>query len=428
MRRTHTRAKNVSNASLGVLSMAAAYGLRKLSSDYVGPALRVRRSSDNVEADIGFTSAGDLDIFALMNHVGAENLLKNSEQFDSVWGLGTSGSVIANNTIAPDGNLTADAYIFATSTGSYAYLNQTITGDASIALTYSLWMKVPSGTANINLAISNTSVSTKTSPAKQVTTTWQRFVFSIAAADLVNTGNVGVGLLGGTPGQEYHVWGAQLNTGPTVKDYCRTTTTATVDGSGFVSAFYDQSGNVRTMTQATAANQPRIVNAGVIDRIGTHPAISTDGVAQYLATTSFVIPTPFTRAGVLQFISGPGAAQKYYVSKISAPDVNEALTVAGAFTMNSLSAINVATGIVANTKGSFVNIYNSLTSSGSFNGVVTQGSLSANRALDGVKIGVTASGTVFGDALFGEIIIYGGALSDAQRLPLEATQKSYWGL
>lgn len=52
---------------------AAAYSTRRLLSSYTGPAIRVRRSSDNAEADIGFTAAGDLDTTALLAHVGAGN-------------------------------------------------------------------------------------------------------------------------------------------------------------------------------------------------------------------------------------------------------------------------------------------------------------------------------------------------------------------
>lgn len=48
----------------------AAYSLRKLDKDYTGPAIRVRRSSDNAESDIGFTASGDLDEAALLAHVG----------------------------------------------------------------------------------------------------------------------------------------------------------------------------------------------------------------------------------------------------------------------------------------------------------------------------------------------------------------------
>lgn len=50
----------------------AAYSVRKLSSSYTGAALRVRRSSDNGEQDIGFSGLG-LDTTALTSFVGANN-------------------------------------------------------------------------------------------------------------------------------------------------------------------------------------------------------------------------------------------------------------------------------------------------------------------------------------------------------------------
>lgn len=51
---------------------ATAYSLRKLRTAYTGAAIRVRRSSDNTETDIGF-SGGGLDTTALTTFVGAGN-------------------------------------------------------------------------------------------------------------------------------------------------------------------------------------------------------------------------------------------------------------------------------------------------------------------------------------------------------------------
>ncbi|MFY7884564.1 MAG: arabinofuranosidase catalytic domain-containing protein [Dolichospermum sp.] len=51
----------------------AAYSLRKLRTAYTGPAIRVRRSSDNTETDIGFNGGGTLDTTALTTFVGAGN-------------------------------------------------------------------------------------------------------------------------------------------------------------------------------------------------------------------------------------------------------------------------------------------------------------------------------------------------------------------
>jgi hypothetical protein len=52
---------------------ATAYSLRKLDKDYTGSAIRVRRSNDNTEQDIGFTSAGNLDTASLKTFVGANS-------------------------------------------------------------------------------------------------------------------------------------------------------------------------------------------------------------------------------------------------------------------------------------------------------------------------------------------------------------------
>ncbi len=57
---------------LDSLSAGAAYSTRKLRTAYAGAAIRVRRSSDNVEADIGF-SGNSLDTAALTAHVGANS-------------------------------------------------------------------------------------------------------------------------------------------------------------------------------------------------------------------------------------------------------------------------------------------------------------------------------------------------------------------
>ena len=49
---------------------AAAYSLRKLKSDYTGPAISVRNAS-NVDLDIGFNVFGELDTVSLLAHTGS---------------------------------------------------------------------------------------------------------------------------------------------------------------------------------------------------------------------------------------------------------------------------------------------------------------------------------------------------------------------
>jgi hypothetical protein len=52
---------------------AAAYSLRKLRAAYSGSAVRVRRSSDNAETDIGFLANGDFNSPAAVSFCGAGN-------------------------------------------------------------------------------------------------------------------------------------------------------------------------------------------------------------------------------------------------------------------------------------------------------------------------------------------------------------------
>jgi hypothetical protein len=58
---------------LDLYPATAAYSVRKLRTAYLGACMRVRRSSDNAEQDIGFDINGDLDTASLLSFVGAGN-------------------------------------------------------------------------------------------------------------------------------------------------------------------------------------------------------------------------------------------------------------------------------------------------------------------------------------------------------------------
>lgn len=75
-------------------------------------------------------------------------------------------------------------------------------------------------------------------------------------------------------------------------------------GSGFVVTWYDQSGNARHLEQATAANQPRIVNTGVLDTIGGKPVIIADGVNDFMAGNAAARSITNGIAGFTSFILG----------------------------------------------------------------------------------------------------------------------------
>jgi hypothetical protein len=57
-------------------------------------------------------------------------------------------------------------------------------------------------------------------------------------------------------------------------------------GNGFVSKWWDQSGNARHLTQSTQANQPQIVSSGAVITHGGQPAMSFNGTSQQFSDTS----------------------------------------------------------------------------------------------------------------------------------------------
>jgi hypothetical protein len=66
-------------------------------------------------------------------------------------------------------------------------------------------------------------------------------------------------------------------------------------GNGFVTTWYDQSGNARNATQSSAINQPQIVSSGVVILESSKPALNFDGVNSNLLNNTISITQPITR-------------------------------------------------------------------------------------------------------------------------------------
>lgn len=67
--------------------------------------------------------------------------------------------------------------------------------------------------------------------------------------------------------------------------------------SGYVTTWYDQSGNANNATQTTAGNQPLIIDAGVVERVNSKPAIRlTNSLNTYfvISTQNYTDFTWFT--------------------------------------------------------------------------------------------------------------------------------------
>jgi len=96
-------------------------------------------------------------------------------------------------------------------------------------------------------------------------------------------------------------------------------------GSGFVTTWYDQSGNAKNSTQTTAANQPRIVNAGVLDLVNGKAAILGDGSNDTLFVTGLILTNPTSIFTVVDKVGTSGVFGL----------ITGANTLGGAFTLTT---------------------------------------------------------------------------------------------
>jgi hypothetical protein len=72
-----------------------------------------------------------------------------------------------------------------------------------------------------------------------------------------------------------YIWGMQLTQGTASRTYAKSS--ASISGDGYITKWYDQSGNNRHATQTTAASQPKIVSGGSIIKINSKPAAYFNG-------------------------------------------------------------------------------------------------------------------------------------------------------
>jgi hypothetical protein len=131
------------------------------------------------------------------------NLLTQSEDFSqAVWQKNDGATVTTDAVVAPDGTLTADALNIGVL--AVSRVQQPLAVLTTATMTYSLWMRVASGTEQIRFGDSTT-LTTFT-----VTSTWQRFTVVVNIAGTAPNLTIRNDTAGGA--KTIYAWGAQLLT------------------------------------------------------------------------------------------------------------------------------------------------------------------------------------------------------------------------
>lgn len=313
---------------------AAAYSVFKLSSTATN-SLRVRRSSDNAEQDIGFV--GDtLDTAAL--EAFTNSIFENALEFDGVDDYVSIGSPVSmsseatvnmwvkfsdlNTRIISDSSNTAVIWT-PTSTSVRVYcggnFQDFVVPTMSLGTWYMLtatrdaangWrvylngtestsgLQVRSGTFNVN-RLGNLGSVYSDIVLDEVSILEGTTASDIQIASLYNSGNgADANAVLGSTSLYYRL--NESGTDTTAVDASGNSNNGTLNNfpasgmwvshpggnyDAFVTTYYDQSGNSSNFTQTSASNQPKIVSAGVVVTSGSVPAVKFDGIGYYLSNT-----------------------------------------------------------------------------------------------------------------------------------------------
>lgn len=188
-------------------------------------------------------------------------------------------------------------------------------------------------------------------------------------------------------------------------------------GTAFITTLYDQSGNAVNVTHTTAANQPRIVLSGVIDRKNLRPSTLAVDTTDHLFTTGLLLSQPLS-----YFAVGDIPTNGYLFDSDGATEVSLS-NVAGAATLNAGSAL---TGPATSGLDAFYALVNGANSVVNVNGTAATGNAGAN-TLDDVSLLATRAGVAVANTYISEFILYGSNQA-ANAAAIQANQVNFYGI
>lgn len=199
--------------------------------------------------------------------------------------------------------------------------------------------------------------------------------------------------------------------------------------NGFVTTWYDQSGNSRNATQTTASNQPQIVSSGSV--ITTNGKVSmifdgtNDGLLESIATNAM---TPYLILSVQKSNKSTGT-QSIFRYGVNTPvihrfDASNYRTLAG----NPAGSLFVETSTTPTNQLLLESYFTNTSVTQYINGLVGNTDTGTNASVAGaILIGYTSGFNEFFLGNIQEIIIYG--LSQlSNRTGIESSINSYYGI
>jgi hypothetical protein len=199
--------------------------------------------------------------------------------------------------------------------------------------------------------------------------------------------------------------------------------------NGFVTTWYDQSGNARNATQTTAANQPQIVSSGSVlvdgngkPRIQGYQNMSTNLFASYTSSQ------PVTAFGVVNYTSLSIPTTFPYALELADAAFTNVIAIGyfGTPRIFAGSAVNSSVSILENTTYLSYALINSASSTIGINTTLNNGDAGTTTPT-GIKIFNAKSNGAPLNGYLSEIVIYGNNNS-SNRAGISSNINSYYAI
>ena len=367
-------AQNLDLIGLPALAPSAAFSVRKVISNYIGPVMRVRRGYDNAEVDVAFDAA--LTISATSNVTFVSGVLLNANFINS----------------------------FSPKTG---FLNATAGSVTVSGVGTSFTTEIQPGDVLLD-----TSSRTTIGIVASITNN-QNLVLTSAAA-ISSTGSLRFMARPGTV-----LFSTFYTTNPTT--------------SCFINTWYDQSGNNKHAFRAFKsgfAYQPRIVGGGVIQLVNSRPSILFQALSQYLVCRS---NTPVQTVSAVRNLADITPNTSNWQTLFASPASSDfSIRLGYASNLNSNDWAN-GTG---STPTNWVNGIQTMTGSLKLHTLNAAAANSSNQSFSissGFQNDSTGGANASGRGMTGglsvsELILFPGVLTNADRKTLDCNQLNYFNI
>jgi hypothetical protein len=193
--------------------------------------------------------------------------------------------------------------------------------------------------------------------------------------------------------------------------------------NGFITTWYDQSGNSRDASQTTASNQPQIVSTGSVLNVNFNPSIKFDGIDDRLFSNSFAsINQPITLFNVRRYNINKTQISVFFSSGTPYGDI---YFNSGTFQAFSGSFINSGLAVNFN-QGLWYYLSNGTNSQVSLNNSSVVTADSGSQGLSQIYLGANASAFPT-DVNLQEVIIYPSNQS-SNRTGIQSNINSFYSI